>query len=68
MDKVKEKVKELLTKYRDENYFDEETCRENSKNNSLILVKEMLNEHSHYTQIDSRWDFWLKVEHELNKL
>lgn len=70
MDKkeANKKALELMAKFRDENYFSETECKENSKYNSLIVVKEMLEEHSCMTLNDERWAFWAQVETELNNL
>lgn len=62
------KALDLIEKFRDENYPFEGDCKKNSKHNSLIAVKELLEEHSCITLNDERWAFWKQVEIEINTL
>lgn len=43
-------------------------ARSDLKRKAMIVVKEMMSEHSCYTLNDSRWAYWAQVEIELNAL
>lgn len=43
-------------------------ARADLKRKAMIVVKEMMSEHSCYTLNDGRWAYWAQVEIELNAL
>jgi len=70
----KEKAKELLKKFRDENYFDEESILSNAKTNALIVVDEidLLLQNSTpkddlYANLSSL-EYWQEVKSELKNM
>ena len=66
--KAKLKAKLFMEQFRDENYFTEELCKENSKHNAKILVNEMIREYKSWNSDSERLKFWEQVKEELNSL
>lgn len=67
----KQKAKELINKFKDENYFDERTIFNEAKSNAKILLNEIINCDSFFKTLDDSKEFvsyWYNVQEELLKL
>lgn len=70
----KKTAKNLLNKMNGQVISDDEWksysdyARADLKRKTMIVIKEMMSEHSCFTLNDNRWAYWAQVEIELNAL